>query len=372
MARQHIRRRQLQGGLGARRAVQDVVQDLLPDGVGVGGGVVGDHHDRRLQLRHAQELGLVAGPQPAMAHGPHATHGGKPQPAGVVVQAAVGEGRAFLQLRRQPMPVRLAGPRPQREVNNGGHQRPLAMHGKPVLRLHPGPHAIGRIGRQIPGRQPRHELRGRFHHPRHAHARGGKQPLGQEIAQLHAAGPLRDHAQQHEPGIGIQIPAPRREIQRALPGDPGQQLLMARRHRKVGAAGAHDLQHVANAGGIPHHVVNRDDPAEVRKLRHMQPNIVGKREPALLRQQQDRRTGELLAHRGNAEGGPLPDRQPQLDARQPAAFVQHQLLPAHDPDGNARPGGLAPGGQQGGDVAVQQGGVQIGHGGILGAWMATT
>ena len=150
---------------------------------------------------------------------------------------------------------------------------------------------------EITGRQIRHHLVRSFNVACRVHAERSKDAPVKKLAQRLAADLLHDVAEQHEVGVAVEIAGPRHEVQPALPADAVQQVTRFAGLAKISAAEAHDLQHVADAGGVVHQVRERDAMAEIGQRRNVTADIVLDRQPAFGGQQQDRGAGELLADR---------------------------------------------------------------------------
>ena len=147
-----------------------------------------------------------------------------------------------------------------------------------------------------------------------------------------AADPLDDQAGEQEVGVAIEKPLARRKIGGALAADARQQILGGAGHAEIHAALAHDLQHVAQAGHVAQDHINADG-AEIRQFRQMLANVVRQRQPAIAHQFQHRRTGELLADRGDAEPRCRADLHAMLDAGEAGAAMHREVAVQHHADG---------------------------------------
>ena len=194
---------------------------------------------------------------------------------------------------------------------------------------------------QVAGGEAGHDVGGERREARARHAERGEDTAVQEFAERHPRRALHRQAEQEEAGVAVQEPAARREIQPALAPDHRQQVGAAAGAGQVEPTEAHQFQHVPDAGGVAHQLVERDARAKPREFRNDGGDVVIRREQPVLRQQQHGRAGELLRHRGDAEDGGGIDAHAVLDAGKPCAAVQHQRAVAHQADGAAgrcRPG----------------------------------
>ena len=146
--------------------------------------------------------------------------------------------------------------------------------------------------------------------------------MGEEIAEFLAGGAFGDEAEEEEAGVGVEVAAVGGEVQGGLAGDAGQELGVGGGHGQVGAADAHDFQHVADAGAVVHQVVDGDGGGVIQEFGEMEADVVVEREFALLGEEEDGGAGKLFRYRGDTEGGVGADGGGEFDAGEAGALVE--------------------------------------------------
>ena len=187
---------------------------------------------------------------------------------------------------------------PQRKVPDTGDQSTFAAQREAMLRPPPAATRRGEVACRLTV----HHLVRSLDMASCIHAERREDAAIEELAQRLSADVLHDAAEQHEVGVAVEIAGAWREIQRALPAHALHQVLRLAGLSEIDAAETHDLQHVADAGGVVHQVRERDAIAEVWQRRDIASHIVVDRQLAFGRKQQDRSAGELLADRCDAKG----------------------------------------------------------------------
>ena len=196
---------------------------------------------------------------------------------------------------------------------------------------------------------------------RRVHAERGEDAAVQEAAERLAADLLDDAAEQHEVGVAVEIARSGREIQPALAADAVQQVLRLARLAEVDAAQAHDLQHVADAGGVVHQVRQRDAVAEIgerRKVARTSSSIDSRPSAASSRMAAQVNCLLTEAMRKVVLGA---DRNAEFDAGHAGALVHDKIAAYHHAERHAWPVGLTPRRKQSLDATAKQQVIEIVH-----------
>jgi hypothetical protein len=236
--------------------------------------------------------GVVVGRVPAEGAGKHAvavSGGDHPGLAGVLVLD-----RRVRRAHRAQRAVRdqLPGVQPGGEPGHVGRGRPEiagAGHGVQVERRHRLAVLVTAGGQFV--RTAANGGRGQ--------AQRGQDPLGDELRVGLTAGLLHDAAGEQEAGAAV-VPGRARRGPQRRPLDDRDALADVRR---LGRIQAGRLQPVRNAGGVGQQVMQRD-PGPLRRPAG-QPAVhrIVQGQAARFGQEQDRRRGDLLAHRAELEPG---------------------------------------------------------------------
>src|SRR5579872_417994 len=230
------------------------------------------------------------------------------------------------------------------------------MQRKAMLRARP---AIA--CRKIAGGKVRHDLGGALDMSRCVHTERCEDAVIEEGAEWLAADLLDDAAEQHEVGIAVEVARAWLEVQSALAVDAVEKVLWLNGVAEVDAAQAHDLQHVADAGGVVHQVIERDAVTEVGEGGEVVADVVIGRQLALGREQKNGGAGELLADRGDAKRGSGADRHVVFDASETGTLVDGEVVAENDADGYPGTAGRAPTSQQAISTPAKEEARQLNH-----------
>ena len=186
---------------------------------------------------------------------------------------------------------------PDKEVSYRGEQSPVSVH--VFDRLHYGycvaAHSVCRTA-------PLHDPRVVVPPFGVGHTEGSEDPPLRELGERNAAYSRDDDRQQVVSAVAVRVFSSRREIERALPGQDIQHVLMGvRAVLPAPTRNLRDAAPVAQTARVIQQVPQGDDGTVVRNLGNVLPNVVIERERAFEREQDNGRGGELLRDRSGLE-----------------------------------------------------------------------